>query len=122
MLIRLFAIVVIALTIAKAYGQATPLSQQMAATAMTKWKDSLVTGSSKDGRSRWGYQESVVLKGIEELYKTTGDKKYYDEEKVRNYLLKCAGKNQNTTQTDLNKDCAMRGLQSRMRFGERFKK
>ena len=55
-----------------------PLSQQMAATAMHIWKDSLVVGSSKDGRARWVYQESVLLRGIEELYKTTGDKKYYD--------------------------------------------
>ena len=50
----------------------------MAATAMTKWKDSLVVGSSKDGRSRWHYQESVVLRGMEEIYKATGDKKYFD--------------------------------------------
>lgn len=55
-----------------------PLSQQMAQTAMTKWKDSLVVGSSKDGRARWGYQESLVLRGMEEIYKTTGDKKYSD--------------------------------------------
>lgn len=55
-----------------------PLSQQMAQTAMTKWKDSLVVGSSKDGRARWGYQESLVLRGVEEIYKTTGDKKYRD--------------------------------------------
>ena len=59
-------------------GAQTKLSQQMAATAMTKWKDSLVVGSSKDGRSRWHYQESVVLRGMEEIYKATGDKKYFD--------------------------------------------
>lgn len=60
------------------YGQNKPLSQRMAATAMTKWKDSLVVGSSKDGKSRWNYQESVVLRGMEEIYKTTGDKTYFD--------------------------------------------
>ncbi len=55
-----------------------PLSQQLAATAMHLWKDSLVVGSSKDGRARWVYQESVYLRGLEELYYTTGDQKYYD--------------------------------------------
>ena len=59
-------------------SSALPLSQQMAQTAMNKWKDSLVVGSSKDGRARWGYQESVVLRGMEEIYRTTGDKKYWD--------------------------------------------
>ncbi|MEI6945747.1 glycoside hydrolase family 88 protein [Paraflavisolibacter sp. H34] len=60
------------------FAQGQPLSQQLAATAMNKWKDSLVVGSSKDGTARWHYQESVVLRGMEEIYKTTGDKKYFD--------------------------------------------
>lgn len=64
--------------IAEVCGQSKPLSQQLAATAMTLWKDSLVVGSSKDGKARWVYQESVYLRGLEELYKRTGDKKYYD--------------------------------------------
>src|SRR5919205_1261399 len=78
--IRLTAIIILFLlgSIGKVYSQALPLSQQMAATAMKLWKDSLVVGSSKDGRARWVYQESVVLRGMEEIYKTTGDKKYYD--------------------------------------------
>lgn len=59
-------------------GSPLLLSQQMAQTAMTKWKDSLVVGSSKDGRARWGYQESLVLRGFEEIYKATGDKRYWD--------------------------------------------
>ncbi len=74
----IFAIAFLIVTVGRACGQTVPLSQQMAATAMTKWKDSLVVGSSKDGKARWNYQESVVLRGMEELYYTTGDKKYYD--------------------------------------------
>lgn len=73
-----FAIFLIVLATVQAYGQSKPLSQQMAATAMKKWKDSLVVGSSRDGKARWSYQESVVLRGIEEIYKTTGDKMYFD--------------------------------------------
>ena len=78
MSIQNLAIAFFILSTAYVYGQTKPLSEQMAATAMTKWKDSLVVGSSKDGKARWNYQESVVLKGMEEIYNTTGDKKYFD--------------------------------------------
>ena len=44
----------------------------MAATAMTKWKDSLVVGSSKDGRSRWHYQESVVFLNLKNTCRGAG--------------------------------------------------
>ena len=73
-----FLIALLVLAALRLSGQSKPLSQQMASTAMQKWKDSLVTASSKDGRARWNYQESVVLRGMQEIYKTTGDKKYYD--------------------------------------------
>lgn len=72
-----FSIIALQVNVVSAQAK-LPLSQQMAATAMKLWKDSLVVGSSKDGRARWVYQESVVLRGMEELLKTTGDKKYYD--------------------------------------------
>jgi unsaturated rhamnogalacturonyl hydrolase len=48
---------------------------EMAKTVMTIWKDSLST----NGRpARWSYDQSVILKGIEGLWKATGDKKYFD--------------------------------------------
>lgn len=51
-------------------------SQKMAATVMTIWKDSL---SMHPGRPvRWAYDQGVVLKGIEGLWKATADKKYFD--------------------------------------------
>src|SRR5215207_350596 len=51
-------------------------SQKMAATVMTIWKDSM---SSQPGRAvRWTYEQGVVLKGIEGLWKNTADKKYFD--------------------------------------------
>jgi unsaturated rhamnogalacturonyl hydrolase len=92
MCIHLFAVAIILLATGQAFGQTKPLSQLMAATAMEKWKDSLVTGSSKDGKARWNYQESVVLLGMEEIYKTTGDKKYYDYIKRHvDYYVKADG-------------------------------
>jgi unsaturated rhamnogalacturonyl hydrolase len=73
-----FVVTVLLLCFLVPKAQTNSIAQEMAATAMRIWKDSLVVGSSKDGRARWVYQESVVLRGMEEIYKTTGDKKYYD--------------------------------------------
>jgi unsaturated rhamnogalacturonyl hydrolase len=48
---------------------------EMAKTVMTIWKDSLSTNGKA---ARWTYDQSVILKGIEGLWKATGDKKYFD--------------------------------------------
>lgn len=54
---------------------AQPWSQRMANTVMTIWKDSM----GQPGRSvRWTYEQGVVLKGIEGIWKNTADKKYFD--------------------------------------------
>jgi unsaturated rhamnogalacturonyl hydrolase len=48
---------------------------EMAKTVMTIWKDSL----SINGKpAKWTYDQSVVLKGIEVLWRATGEKKYFD--------------------------------------------
>src|SRR5687768_645366 len=57
-------------------GQA--LSEQVAATVMTTWKDSFSLGS----RAKWSYDMGVILKGFEGIWRNTGDVKYY------NYILK----------------------------------
>ncbi len=50
-------------------------SERVGKTVMTVWKDSL----SSDGKPvRWTYDQGVVLKGIEGLWKSTGDGKYFD--------------------------------------------
>jgi unsaturated rhamnogalacturonyl hydrolase len=52
-----------------------PLSQQMANTVMTIWKDSF----SLDGRrARWSYDLGVILKGFENIWVNTGDPRYFD--------------------------------------------
>jgi unsaturated rhamnogalacturonyl hydrolase len=48
---------------------------EMAKTVMTIWKDSM---TSSGRPARWSYDQSVILKGIEGLWKATGDKKYFD--------------------------------------------
>jgi len=51
-------------------AQHLPLSQQMANTAMKLWSD-----TSKN--MRWTYEQGVVLKGVESVWKQTADKKYF---------------------------------------------
>lgn len=51
-------------------------SEKMAETVMTIWKDSLSMHPGKP--VRWSYDQGVVLKGIEGIWKNTADKKYYD--------------------------------------------
>lgn len=56
-------------------AQSGSYAADMAKTVMTIWKDSL----SSNGRpARWTYDQSVILKGIEGLWRATGDKKYFD--------------------------------------------
>jgi unsaturated rhamnogalacturonyl hydrolase len=50
-------------------------SQQLAATAMNRWKDSF---SLRVGQpARWSYDQGVILKGIEGIWNATGDGKYF---------------------------------------------
>src|SRR6185436_8368897 len=58
-----------------ATAQSKPLSETMAATVMTRWKDSWETGSGRP--ERWSYEQGVVLKGIESVWYNTGDGKYF---------------------------------------------
>jgi unsaturated rhamnogalacturonyl hydrolase len=52
-----------------------PLPERMADTVMTLWKDS-VTESGKP--EKWSYEQAVVLKGIEGVWLSTGDGKYFN--------------------------------------------
>lgn len=54
--------------------QEKPLSQQMAATVMNIWKDSIPIG----GLNKWSYDMGVVLKGFEGIWANTGDVSYFN--------------------------------------------
>ncbi len=57
-------------------GQTTPLSERMAATAMNSlWRDATKNESGKP--AKWTYDHGVVLKGIEGVWLSTGDGKYF---------------------------------------------
>ncbi|MGN6267975.1 MAG: glycoside hydrolase family 88 protein [Ginsengibacter sp.] len=49
-------------------------AEKMANTVMTIWKDSMTGGRP----AKWTYDQGVILKGIEGLWKKTGDEKYFD--------------------------------------------
>ena len=70
----LFSILVFLVT-AK-YAVAQPLSQQVAGTAMTIWKDSFVLENDKF--AKWRYDQGVILKGIEGIWYATGDAKWFN--------------------------------------------
>lgn len=57
-------------------AQQIPLSQQMAQTAMNLWKDSFAIKEGKP--ARWSYDQGVILKGIEAVWKLYGDGKSFN--------------------------------------------
>lgn len=50
-------------------------AEKMANTVMTIWKDSMTSGNRP---AKWTYDQGVILKGIEGLWKQTGDANYFD--------------------------------------------
>lgn len=57
-------------------AQQKPLSQQMAQTAMRIWPDSFAV--KPGGPARWSYDQGVILKGIEAVWKLYGDASYFN--------------------------------------------
>lgn len=60
---------------ATARGQAAPLSERMAATVMTVWKDAV---KEPDRPDKWTYEQGVLLTGMEAVWLNTGDGRYFD--------------------------------------------
>lgn len=70
------ALVIFSACAAGARAQApAPVSERMASTVMTVWKDSV---SSDPSRERWGYEQGVLLKGVEAVWLNTGDGRYFN--------------------------------------------
>ena len=69
--------IVITLSLTGTFAQKVPMSQEMAATVMKVWPDSSTS-------VKWAYEQGVFMKGIEELWLQTGDKKYFDY--IQHYL------------------------------------
>jgi unsaturated rhamnogalacturonyl hydrolase len=61
---------------AEARGQAAPLSERMAATVMTVWKDAVK--AEPDRPDKWTYEQGVLVRGMEAVWLNTGDGRYFD--------------------------------------------
>jgi unsaturated rhamnogalacturonyl hydrolase len=60
---------------AGARGQTAPLSERMATTVMTVWKDAV---KEPDRPDKWTYEQGVLLTGMEAVWLNTGDGRYFD--------------------------------------------
>ena len=69
-----FLVLVLVSGILQLSAQEKPLSQQVAATVMNIWKDTLPIG----GLTKWSYDMGVVLKGFEGIWMNTGDVYYFN--------------------------------------------
>jgi len=72
----IFLILSLAVTNIVTLGQIKPLSEGMADTAMNRlWRDAEKNESGQP--AKWTYERGVVLKGIEGMWRSTGDGKYF---------------------------------------------
>src|SRR5437763_4924306 len=56
-------------------GQPKPWSQKMAQTVITLWQN--YPGAESGRPARWSYEQAVVLKGMERVWRDTGDGDYF---------------------------------------------
>jgi len=57
------------------YAQVKSNDEQLAATVMTIWKDSLSSGGGRP--ARWTYDQGVILEGIDAIWRRTGNADYF---------------------------------------------
>ncbi len=72
---KIIAIVFLMGLVSATTAQQLPYSQQMSQTAMNLWPDSF---KIKPGIARWSYDQGVILKGIEGVWKLYGEGKYFN--------------------------------------------
>jgi unsaturated rhamnogalacturonyl hydrolase len=59
-----------------AHAQAKPLSERLAATAMSRWKNSWELDPART--EKWSYEQGVVMKGIEGVWYNTANGDYFN--------------------------------------------
>ena len=73
----IYLLILLTAAVTSASGQTAPLSERMAATAMNSlYRDAARNESGTP--ARWTYDHGVVLKGIEGVWLSTGDGKYFN--------------------------------------------
>ena len=74
---KLFILVLLGLSIHVGQAQSTKYSELMSETAMKLWPDSFSLG--KQGTpAKWSYDLGVILKGMEAVWKASGDARWFD--------------------------------------------
>ncbi len=93
-----------------AVAQTQTLSQQMAATVMEIWKDSLNLNPEVPKKVKWAYDQGVVLEGIDGVWRRTGNGEYFKYmQKSMDFFVTKEGKIERYKQADYNIDNVKNG-------------
>ena len=123
-IISRITIIAIAVSLSNAVvSQEKPLSQQVAATVLKIWPDTIPVGS----QTKWSYDMGVVLKGFEGIWMNTGDVSYFNSiQKKIDYFVKDDGSIKNYELDEYNLDHVNNGklvlLLYRVLGREKYKK
>jgi len=123
-IISRITIIAIAVSLSNAVvSQEKPLSQQVAATVLKIWPDTIPIGS----QTKWSYDMGVVLKGFEGIWMNTGDISYFNSiQKKIDYFVKDDGSIRNYELDEYNLDHVNNGklvlLLYRVLGKEKYKK
>ena len=123
-IISRITIIAIAFSLSNAVvSQEKPLSQQVAATVLKIWPDTIPIGS----QTKWSYDMGVVLKGFEGIWMNTGDISYFNSiQKKIDYFVKDDGSIRNYELDEYNLDHVNNGklvlLLYRVLGKEKYKK
>jgi unsaturated rhamnogalacturonyl hydrolase len=123
-IISRITIIAIAFSLSNAIAsQEKPLSQQVAATVLKIWPDTVPIGS----QTKWSYDMGVVLKGFEGIWMNTGDISYFNSiQKKIDYFVKDDGSIRNYELDEYNLDHVNNGklvlLLYRVLGKEKYKK
>ena len=123
-IISRITIILVAITFSNAItAQEKPLSQQVAATVLKIWPDTIPVGS----QGKWSYDMGVVLKGFEGIWMNTGDVSYFNSiQKKIDFFVKDDGSIKNYELDEYNIDHVNNGklvlLLYRVLGREKYKK
>lgn len=90
-----------------ASAQEQPLSEALSRTAMHQWKDSFALGS---GSAKWSYDLGVILKGMEGVWRSTGNGDYFRYiQKMMDFYVQSDGSIKGYKKSDFNIDFVNNG-------------
>src|SRR6478752_3960224 len=95
MINRKFIVVLLCVASMSCRAQQKSWGERMAHTMMKTYPDSIVVKAAGDLKKRsanWNYEYGVLFEGFEQLWKQTGDRKYYDYiKKIMDHFIEADG-------------------------------